>query len=72
MNGKLVKRPLLEPVANYEASTIVNYDSRVLIWGIFKSGTTLVIIYDCRGFIRLATEVLTLNHVVSVYPLGYL
>ena len=33
---------------NYESSgqsykhfTLVNYDSRVIIWGIFKSGTTL-------------------------------
>ena len=26
---------------SYKASTIVNYDSRVVIWGIFKSGTTL-------------------------------
>ena len=26
---------------SYKAPTIVNYDSRVVIWGIFKSGTTL-------------------------------
>ena len=26
---------------SYKASTIVNYDSRVVIWGIFKSGMTL-------------------------------
>ena len=26
---------------SYKASTIVNYDSRVVIWGIFQSGTTL-------------------------------
>ena len=26
---------------SYKASTIVNYGSRVVIWGIFKSGTTL-------------------------------
>ena len=26
---------------SYKGSTIVNYDSRVIIWGIFKSGTTL-------------------------------
>ena len=26
---------------SYKASMIVNYDSRVVIWGIFKSGTTL-------------------------------
>ena len=26
---------------SYKASMIVNYDSRVIIWGIFKSGTTL-------------------------------
>ena len=26
---------------SYKASTIVNYDPRVVIWGIFKSGTTL-------------------------------
>ena len=25
----------------YKASMIVNYNSRVVIWGIFKSGTTL-------------------------------
>ena len=34
---------------SYKASTIVNYDSGVVIWGIFKSGTTF------RLFIRLAT-----------------
>ena len=28
-------------VQSYKSSTIVNYDSRVVIWGIFKSGTTL-------------------------------
>ena len=26
---------------SYKHFTIVNYDSRVVIWGIFKSGTTL-------------------------------
>ena len=26
---------------SYKGSTIVNYDSRVIKWGIFKSGTTL-------------------------------
>ena len=26
---------------SYKGSTIVNYDSRVVIWGIFKSGMTL-------------------------------
>ena len=26
---------------SYKGSTIVNYDSRGVIWGIFKSGTTL-------------------------------
>ena len=26
---------------SYKGSTIVNYGSRVVIWGIFKSGTTL-------------------------------
>ena len=26
---------------SYKGLTIVNYDSRVVIWGIFKSGTTL-------------------------------
>ena len=26
---------------SYKGSTIVIYDSRVVIWGIFKSGTTL-------------------------------
>ena len=26
---------------SYKASTIVNYDPRVVIWGIFKSGTPL-------------------------------
>ena len=26
---------------SYKASTIVNYDSRVIIWGIFESGTTI-------------------------------
>ena len=26
---------------SYKGSMIVNYDSRVVIWGIFKSGTTL-------------------------------
>ena len=26
---------------SYKASTIVIYDSTVVIWGIFKSGTTL-------------------------------
>ena len=26
---------------SYKGSTIVNYDSRVIIWGNFKSGTTL-------------------------------
>ena len=26
---------------SYKGSTIVNYDSRVVKWGIFKSGTTL-------------------------------
>ena len=33
----------LSPVANLikPLPTIVNYDSRVAIWGIFKSGTTL-------------------------------
>ena len=32
---------------SYKCSTIVNYDSRVVLWGIFKS--------DRRAFIRLAT-----------------
>ena len=26
---------------SYKPFTIVNYDSRVVLWGIFKSGTTL-------------------------------
>ena len=26
---------------SYKTFTLVNYDSRVVIWGIFKSGTTL-------------------------------
>ena len=26
---------------SYKGSTVVNYDSRVVIWGNFKSGTTL-------------------------------
>ena len=28
-------------VHSYKQFTLVNYDSRVVIWGIFKSGTTL-------------------------------
>ena len=26
---------------SYKTITLINYDSRVVIWGIFKSGTTL-------------------------------
>ena len=26
---------------SYKGSTIINYDSEVVLWGIFKSGTTL-------------------------------
>ena len=45
-----------------KCSTIVNYDSWVIIkWGIFKSDTTLVEIYDCRAFIRL-----TIDHTMQV------
>ena len=35
---------------SYKHFTIVNYDSRVITWGNFKS-----VKYDRRGFIRLAT-----------------
>ena len=42
---------------SYKHFTIVNYDSRVITWGIFKSGRydSRVVHYDRRGFIRLAT-----------------
>ena len=40
-----------------KASTIVNYDSRVVIMGYFQVRyDSRVVIYDCRGFIRFATE----------------
>ena len=42
---------------SYKASTIVNYDSRVVIMGYFQVRyDSRVVIYDCRGFIRFATE----------------
>ena len=34
-------RELLIGGQSYKNFTIINYDSRVIIWGIFKSGTTL-------------------------------
>ena len=42
---------------SYKASTIVNYDSRVVIMGYFQVRyDSRVVIHDCRGFIRFATE----------------
>ena len=40
---------------SYKQFTLVIYESRVVIWGIFKSGTTLesVVIYERRGFLLL-------------------
>ena len=42
---------------SYKGSTIVNYSSRVVIWDIFKYGTTLGLQWtiDRRTFIRLTT-----------------
>ena len=40
---------------SYKHFMLVNYDSRVVIWGIFQSGMTLVVIYERKMFIRLAT-----------------
>ena len=44
---------------SYKQFMLVIYESRVVIWGIFKSGTTLgrVVNYDRKLFIRLATEI---------------
>ena len=39
--GHVVNNSKLISGQSYKASTIVNYDSTVVIWGIFKSGTTL-------------------------------
>ena len=46
---------------SYKASMIVNYDSRVVIWGIFKWYDSRVVSSDHGGFIRLATG-LQFNH----------
>ena len=40
LDMSLLPKPL-EPGQSYKGSTIVNYGSRVIIWGIFKPGTTL-------------------------------
>ena len=47
--ANLIKVIIITSGQSYIAPTIVNYDSGVVIWGIFKSGTTF------RLFIRLAT-----------------
>ena len=40
---------------SYKHFTLVKYDFKVVIWDIFQSGTTIVLIYDRRMMIRLAT-----------------
>ena len=40
---------------SYKHFMLVNYDSTVVIWGIFQSGTR-VVIYERKMFIRLVTD----------------
>ena len=42
---------------SYKHFMIVIYDPTVVIWGVFKSGMTRVVIYERKLFIRLATGV---------------
>ena len=47
---------------SYKQFTLVNYNSRVVIWGIFKSGTTLELQFTCvTFFIRLATGLVVMG-----------
>ena len=42
---------------SYKHFTLINYYSRVVIWGIFQLGyDPRVVIYERRGFIRLGTD----------------
>ena len=42
---------------SYKQLMLVIYDSRVVIWGYFQvKYDSRVVNYDCRGFIRLATD----------------
>ena len=54
---------------SYNHFTIVNYDSSVVIWGIFKSGTSRSVNYDRRGFIRLATDQILRSTIPDPRPL---
>ena len=40
---------------SYKHFTIIIYIPRVIIWSVFKSGTTRVVIYEHKLYIRLAT-----------------
>ena len=41
VHGQILKNNLAICDQSYKHFTIVNYDSRAVTWGIFKSGTTL-------------------------------
>ena len=42
MKGEATDKGMLASCGqSYKHFTLVNYDSKVVIWGIFKSGTTL-------------------------------